>query len=174
MIIAHSISILSILIRPNGAFFVCMKLISKNIATKIDEIVRRNNFLLIDIVERGNSNNPVFEIYIDGVEAVSTERCAVINREICEIIDLEESMSEKYRLDVSSPGIDRSLKYIEQFPKNIGRQFEIKYKLNDKATKVKATLQQVEGTSLKFSLPKDQELVLDFNVITSAKVLITF
>ncbi len=174
MIIALSICIFKILIRPNGAFFVCMKLISRNIAAKVDEIIRNNNFLLIDIIERGTANNPVFEIFIDGLEAVSTEACAKINREICDLFDSEDSMSQKYRLDVSSPGIDRPLKFIEQYPKNLGRQFEVKYKTNDKAAKIKAKLQRVDGSSLTFSMQKNEELVLDFDAITSAKVLITF
>jgi ribosome maturation factor RimP len=151
-----------------------MKLISRNIAEEIEEIVKKNNFLLIDIVERGNPNNPVFEIFIDGKEAVSTESCAKINREVCDLLDSDSNLSEKYRLDVSSPGLERSLKFIEQYPKNIGRQFEIKYKINDKAAKTKATLEHIDGQKLRFSLPKNEELVLDFQAITSAKVLITF
>lgn len=151
-----------------------MKFISKNIVVKIEEIVINNNFLLVDIIERGNKNNPVFEVYIDGLESVSTDDCALVSREISELLDEEETLSNTYRLDVSSPGTDRPLKFIEQYPKNIGRKFEVKFKFNDSTKKISADLTDVKESKLNFKSANGEEYLVDINDIIKAKVLITF
>ncbi len=151
-----------------------MKFISKNIIHEIEEIVSKNNFLLIEIVERGNPNNPVFEFYIDGAESVSTEDCAKVSREIGTLIDAEDSVSKKYRLDVSSPGTDRPLKYIEQYPKNIGRKFDVKFRINEDVKKIKAELTGVSESRLNFKTDQGEEYLIDIIDVIKAKVLITF
>lgn len=150
-----------------------MKFISKNIVQEIEKIVQKHNFMLIDIVERGNVNNPVFEFYIDGMEIVTIDHCAKISREIRDLFETEDSVSDKYRLDVSSPGIDRPLKFIEQYPKNIGRKFELKFRLGDETRKITAVLQSVIDSKLNF-ITDNEEYLVEFDKIISAKVLITF
>lgn len=150
-----------------------MKFIQKNIIQEIEKIVQKHNFFLIDLIERGNVNNPVFEFYIDGTEIVTIENCAQISREIRDLLETESSVSEKYRIDVSSPGVDRPLKFIEQYHKHIGRKFELKFKLDNQTKKITVDLVSVLDNKLNFK-NANEDYLIDFDTIVSAKVLITF
>jgi len=150
-----------------------MKLNKENISPIFEEVVSKHNYFLIDIVFRGNDKNVVMEIFVDNEKGVTTEGCAKISRELTSILDERLGITEKYRLDVSSPGVDRPLKFIEQYPKHIGRKFEIKYSENDQNKKITGKLVRIENGDLFFESPK-AEVKINFNSIKNAKVLVSF
>ena len=96
-----------------------------------------------------------------------------ISRQINSFLEEEDSLSQSYRLDVSSPGIDRSLKFLEQFPRNLDRKFKIKYKKDETTSVFEGKLISVDDTKLCFSVNKDK-VILDFDQVVSAHVLISF
>ena len=145
----------------------------KEIKEKFEAFVKEKGFFLIELVVRGDKRNYILELFIDNEEGVTTDNCADVSRELINLIDENELIDSKYRLDVSSPGVERPLVFIEQFPKHINRQFEIKYTLNDENQKLKGKLLAVEGTMLKLEQNK-KEVLVDFDKVTSAKVLISF
>lgn len=157
-----------------------MNLQDEKIKNIIRETVEGNGFFLIDLQFRGTTNNRIFEIYIDGEKNISAEDCAVVSREINS--QLEESIDTSYRLDVSSPGVDRPLKYLKQFPKHINRKFEVSYTQQDPANpdapgetkKITGKLISVEDTDLIFKLNNQSEIKINFNNIKKAKVIISF
>lgn len=150
-----------------------MKLVKENILPIFEEVIRKHNYFLIDIVFRGSDKNVVMEIFVDNQSGVTTEGCAEISRELASILDEQLGITEKYRLDVSSPGVDRPLKFIEQYPKHIGRKFEIKYSDNDELKKFTGILKQIENDDLFFESSKT-EIKINFNSIKTAKVLVSF
>jgi len=148
-----------------------MDSINKKIHQIASASAEKNNLFLVDIVFRGTPNNPVIEVFIDGEQNVSANKCATVSNEIKKIID-EESLFKSYRLDVSSPGVDRPLIYIQQFPKHINRNIEIQYKTAKDVKNLKGKLVSVEGDVLTF-LDK-VEIKVKFKDIIKAKVLVSF
>lgn len=130
--------------------------------------------MLIDIAFRGDRKNRILEVYIDGEENVSIDQCAEISREIFDTIDQDPGIKTDYRLDVSSPGVNRPLKYLRQFPKHIDRSFEIKYETDSgEVKKTKGKLRRIENDDLVFEV-NGKELLINYNKIKEAKVLISF
>ncbi len=80
---------------------------------------------IVDIVVRGTEQRPIIEIYLDSREGVTLEHCTDISRELQEYADASDAISGNYRLDVSSPGVDRPLRYLWQYPKHIQRTLSI-------------------------------------------------
>ncbi len=145
----------------------------KYIREKITEIVENNGFLLVDLVIRGNERNPIVEIYIDGDKPVTANDCSKLSRKLTTVIEEEELLSGNYRLDVSSPGIDKPLKFLRQYPKHVNRNFEVKYLEDDTVKKFEGELIKVEGEELTFQTNKGEKK-LSFNQIQKAKVIIRF
>ncbi len=81
-------------------------------------------------------------------------------------------MLKSYRLDVSSPGVDRPLIYLQQYPKHLNRLFEIEFKASDTSSTFKGRLVSVEDEVLTFK--SDKEIKLKFSDIINAKVLVSF
>ncbi|HUX94034.1 MAG TPA: ribosome maturation factor RimP [Ignavibacteriaceae bacterium] len=133
-----------------------------------------NGFFLVDIIFRGNPNNRIIEIFIDGEKNVSADDCAKVSREIEEQIESLGLIDSSYRLEVSSPGVDRPLKFLKQYPKHINRKFEISYKPNDETKKLVGKLIRIEGENLIFQSDQKNETIINFNNITKAKVLVSF
>lgn len=147
--------------------------IKKEIIEKISEIIRGFDYLLIDIVVRGSEQKPILEIFVDNETGVSADDCAEISKAVGEYLDDGELISSGYRLDVSSPGVERPLKFLQQYPKHLNRQFELSFTSGDEVKNIKAKLKAVEGERLVFVKGKD-EYVLSIGDIKSAKVLISF
>ena len=70
-------------------------------------------------------NNTKLGVFIDSDSNITFEKCRKISRYLEEYIDENNWLGQKYTLEVSSPGIDRPLKFPRQYKKNIGRQLEI-------------------------------------------------
>jgi ribosome maturation factor RimP len=138
---------------------------------KVQEIAKENDFFLIEFVWRGSEQNRVVEIYIDNRIGISTDFCRTISRQVEKIIDDEKLIPSKYRLDVSSPGIERPLIYLEQYEKNIGRIFEIS--LNESEKAIQGKLIKILGKEMYFEVDNN-EILIDFEKIKKANVIISF
>ncbi len=151
-----------------------MNFFDKNIHQLIEQVVTNKGFFLIDLVMRGEKNNRVIEVYIDAEALVSAEDCAEISREIDKNLEEENMLESGYRLEVSSPGVNRPLKFLKQFPKHINRKFDVSYRESDSVKKMSGTLKRIEGSSLVFLSNSREEVAVDFSNIIKAKVIISF
>lgn len=149
-----------------------MNSLKENIVNISEEIIRSLGYFLIDIVVRGTERNRIIEVFIDGENNITAKDCAEVSRKLNEAFEDKVLIKTSFRLDVSSPGIDRPLLYLKQYPKNINRNFEIKYNYNNEKKKIKGTLIKIEGENLTFLTNKEQ--VINFKDIINAKVLISF
>jgi len=146
----------------------------KAILQVCERIAEENNCMLIDVIFRGRSRNLVIEIFIDKEDYLSVENCADISRLIEDVIEKDEMIKGGFRLDVSSPGTDRPLKFLNQYKKHIDRTFEITFKdETDSKKKISGKLVSIEGNDLLFR-DKKNEYLIKFDNIVTAKVLITF
>lgn len=151
-----------------------MNFFKENIQRISQEIAEKNNLLLIDLIIRGNPNSQVIEIFIDGDSDITAEDCARVSRKIESELENQSLVSEKYRLDVSSPGVERPLIYLRQYKKHIGRKFDLTFKKDNEVKKITAGLKRIEGDELFFLLKNNQEELINFKDIVKAKVIISF
>ena len=143
----------------------------ENIREIAQQVTEQNNLFLIDMIVRGSEFNRVIEIFIDGEKNISADNCALVSREICKQID-DRELLKSYRLDVSSPGVDRPLIFLKQFPKHLNRLFEIEFKASDASSTFKGNLLSIESDILTFK--SDREIKIKFSEIIKAKVLVSF
>lgn len=143
----------------------------ENIREIVQQIVDKENLLLIDFVVRGSETSRVIEVFIDGEKNISADECALVSREISRKID-ELKLINIYRLDVSSPGVERPLIYLKQFPKHINRMFEVEFNSAGSSSKIKGRLISVEDEILTFQT--GTEIKIKHKDIIKAKVLVSF
>lgn len=62
--------------------------------------------------------------YIDTDDGISLEQCSQISRLYEKVLESSPAFTQLYRIDVSSPGVDRPL-IPRQFARNIGRKIEV-------------------------------------------------
>lgn len=150
-----------------------MNSIEKNIYNLALKTAEKHDLLLIDFVFRGTNSKRVIEIYYDSEKVINAEYLAEISREINAEIEATDLLQSAYRLDVSSPGTERSLKYLKQYPKNINRKFELSYNNGEETKTLTGKLIKIEGEDITF-LNGQNEVTINFNNIKKAKVIVSF
>lgn len=100
--------------------------VNDNILNMANPLLSGKNMELVDLEFRKEGVGKVLRLFIDKPEGVTVEDCAVVSRELSTLLDVNEVISERYVLEVSSPGLRRPLKKVEDFKKYEGKLVLIK------------------------------------------------
>lgn len=73
----------------------------------------------------------ILRIYVDTPGGIGLDQCALVSRELGAVLDVENFASNPYRLEVSSPGIERPLFRLAHYENRIGRRVLVKLRTPD-------------------------------------------
>jgi len=93
------------------------------------------------IVEIKSAGASRLEVYVDADKGIDFDRCRRISRYLEAEIEEQGWMNEQYTIEVSSPGVDRPLKFKRQYARNIGRKLAV---IDDEGHKTEGELITVE------------------------------
>jgi len=103
-----------------------------NLDTQIAKIVEANGAALYDTEVVTEFDETIFRVLVTKVGGVSLDLCATISHELSPFLDVHPPMSERYRLEISSPGIERKLTKPVHFKNAIGEKVKLKIMGGDK------------------------------------------
>ncbi len=118
----------------------------------IRPVIEENNLELVNIEFKIEYGRRILRIFIDKKNGVNVEDCARISGKIDSLLDSDDLIPESYCLEVSSPGLDRTLINESDFKKFEGRL--IKVKLNQAIDRQKNFIGYLRGC-------KDQNIILE-------------
>lgn len=81
---------------------------------------------LVDIEYKREGRDWVLRLFIDKEGGVTLDDCVAVSREVGAILEIEDFIQTAYRLEVSSPGLDRPLKKPSDFQRFVGERVKIK------------------------------------------------
>ena len=105
-----------------------------NLETQIAKIVEANGAALYDTEIVTEFEETIFRVLVTKVGGVSLDLCATISHELSPFLDVHPPMSQRYRLEISSPGIERKLTKPVHFKNAIGEKVKLKITGDDKLT----------------------------------------
>jgi ribosome maturation factor RimP len=127
---------------------------------------------IVDLVLRGDPAHRVLEVFIDSETGVTVALCTDVSRAVASAVDARQMIPGSYRLEVSSPGIDRPLQYPWQYTKHIGRPFRVRYRTDAGREECTGTLSSVDADGIDLEHPKTKEHVrIMFASIEESKVV---
>ena len=95
---------------PIFCFWKTARMVALDTLTKLVEpVVAAMGYELVGIEYRPNKRRALLRIYIDKVDGVSVEDCALVSNQVSGILDVEDPLSGQYTLEVSSPGLRRPI-----------------------------------------------------------------
>ena len=101
--------------------------VEEQILRLLEPILRSLGLALWDLEFRKQGPQWLLRIYIDREPGgVTLADCEAVSRDLGAVLDIEETVPHSYTLEVSSPGLDRSLTRPEHFRKCLGRLVKIK------------------------------------------------
>jgi ribosome maturation factor RimP len=81
-------------------------------------------FVACELVPQGS--RILLRIYIDSKDGVTIRDCEIVSRQVSAVLDVENPITGKYFLEVSSPGEDRLLVKEDHFQRFVGRHIKVK------------------------------------------------
>ena len=91
----------------------------------LQPLVEDLGYEFVGLERSTNPKNLALVIYIDTPDGIAVEDCERVSREAAALLDVEDPIPGHYRLEVSSPGLDRPLFTLEQFGQFIGELVQI-------------------------------------------------
>ena len=114
----------------------------------------------------------VLRVYIDGDKGVTIDDCAKASRQISAVLDVEDAMSARYNLEVSSPGINRLLFEPEHYQGHIGSIVQVKCRVAQEGRKnFKGILKEVNADHIVLHVD-EQPYALPFRGIAKANLVL--
>jgi ribosome maturation factor RimP len=91
-----------------------------------EPVVKGMGFDLIEIEHFPNPKHGVLRLYIDKEDGVNVDDCSAVSHQISALIDVEDPVSGKFNLEISSPGADRPLRRLVDFQRFAGSLVKLK------------------------------------------------
>ena len=88
-------------------------------------------FELVDLRRTGTLQRPILQVRVDRPDSrpghgVTADDCATISRSLERFLESRAMVGSRYVLEVSSPGLERPLRWPEQWRRFVGRQARIR------------------------------------------------
>jgi ribosome maturation factor RimP len=143
--------------------------IKEKLQVLLSPILESHNAFLTDILVRNEPRGKLLQVFLDTDEGITIEQCAHVSRELSHEIDRENLFERAYRLEVSSPGIDRPLRMLRQYTKNLGRTFRVIHQVLDSRQTLIGKLESVAGDKLTFLVEGGESITIEFSKIIESK-----
>ena len=91
-----------------------------------EAVTLRRSLRLWDVEMTGQPGRMVVRVLVDKDGGIDLDTVAEVSEEISRGLDLEDPLSGRYTLEVSSPGLERTLKSLEHFQLSVGAKATIK------------------------------------------------
>ncbi len=104
---------------------------SADIERIIEPALQAMGYELVRVMLTGGQHRPTLQIMLERADrqAVAVEDCEAASRAVSAILDVEDPIQSAYRLEVSSPGIDRPLTRPQDFARFAGHVAKVELKL---------------------------------------------
>ena len=107
-----------------------------------------------ELVDFELSARGLLRVFIDKVDGISVEDCASVSNHLSRVFAVEGVDFE--RLEVSSPGLDRSLRRLEDFQRFVGRSAKVKLNaMIDSRKRFDGVIQSAGAGGIAFHLIED-------------------
>lgn len=112
-----------------------------SIENKVESLIQKKveavGYELYDIEYVKEGKEHFLRVYIDNEKGISLEDCEKVSNEINPLLDEANIIADQYFLEVSSPGIERTLRKDKHLEKNIGKEVEVKlFKKDENGNKI--------------------------------------
>jgi ribosome maturation factor RimP len=142
----------------------------------IEPEIKSLGFDLVRVMMIGGASDPTLQVMAERPDTrqLDIADCEQISRRLSEILDLADPIEGSYRLEVSSPGIDRPLTRLKDFADWAGHEARITLREPRGGRKqFSGTLGGIHGETVKLQTKDGHDHELPFHDIASAKLVLT-
>lgn len=94
--------------------------IEKRVAELVEPVLEEEGLELYDVEWSPGGKHSYLRVYIDKEGGVTLGDCEKVSLQISDLLDVENLITSRYFLEVSSPGLTRELKKRDHYRKSLG------------------------------------------------------
>ena len=111
----------------------------------LEPIAKANQVSIYDVEYVKEGSDYYLRAYIDKPGGVNIQDCENVSRALSDVLDEEDFIPDAYILEISSPGLGRTLKKDKHLQASIGQEVEIKlYQAIDKCKEFSGVLESFD------------------------------
>jgi ribosome maturation factor RimP len=142
----------------------------QQITDMLQSTVEALGFDLWGVEYQSQGRHSLVRLYIDSPNGINVGDCAAVSEQASSLLDVEDPITGEYTLEVSSPGMDRLLFKLDQYPGYVGEIVELRLRSPfEGRRKFKGILKGIEGGDVVIQVD-DHEYLLPHSAIDKARV----
>ncbi len=114
----------------------------------IEKCASAKGVAVVDAALHSGRKSTVLEVFIDAAGGVTSDVCAEVSRELGAALEAGNLIEGPYRLEVSSPGVDRPLKFPWQYSKHVGRRIHCRLRSDGGSAELAGKLVSVDAAGV--------------------------
>lgn len=148
--------------------------IEQLVSQEVETIIAGTDLELVD-VEYVRERDWYLRVFIDKEGGVGLEDCQVVSEKLSEFLDVKDPITDKYLLEVSSPGLDRILKKDTDFVRYKDRDVDVHFFTPYKGVKsLTARLVGKDESGVVHLLIDEEDAAIDSKDISQIRLHIDF
>lgn len=97
----------------------------KRIVEIAERVAASEGIEVLEVEYRGNASQGLVRVFIDRPEGIFHRDCELVSRQLGTILEVEDVVRGAYRLEVSSPGLERKLYKGSDYERFTGKKVRI-------------------------------------------------
>lgn len=152
-------------------FFRSMYRQNQTLVALLHPVISAMGYELWGIEQLSDGKSTLLRVYIEHESGITLQDCEQVSRQVVGVMDVEDPVTGSYRLEISSPGLDRSLFTLDQFSRFRGKyaRVQLRRKLENRR-QLKGEIIRVEDDTVKI-LCDGNEYTISAGLIEKANLL---
>ena len=153
--------------------------VAARVARTIEPVLAECGLRLVRI-KQITGNDPTLQIMAERADGtMSIEDCEAASKAISPVLDLDEPIAGAYRLELSSPGIDRPMVRVSDFRRAIGHEVKVELATAlEGRRRFRGIIREVAGPAVVLTPPdhrpdEPDTVTLPFDTIGDARLVLT-
>ncbi|MCP3889640.1 MAG: ribosome maturation factor RimP [Desulfobulbaceae bacterium] len=149
------------------------ELIVDKIQAYLQELLPTIGLSLFDVQFRREGHGWVLRVFVDAEAGVTLDHCSEVSRELGQYLDIEDIIDHAYNLEVSSPGLERPLRSVEEFERFCGKKAKIRFHEAIDGGKVfEGDIERVDGEKVFLKLIDGSSVQFTYEMLNKARLAI--
>lgn len=135
-----------------------------------EEAAADTGLYIVEVEVRGHPGSRVVAVYVESETGAGADDLARLSRSLSFLLDTEDLVKGRYRLDVSTPGAERPLADRRQYRRHVGRTLEVAVDGEEETETLTGELQSVTDEAIVLGGADGDATEIPFDSIRDARV----
>lgn len=135
-----------------------------------EEAAADTDLYVVDVEVKGHPGSRVVTVYADAEDGAGADDLARLSRSLSFLLDTEDVVKGRYRLDVSTPGAARPLTDPRQYRRHVGRPLAVTFERDGERATAEGELLAASDDAVTLAGPDGGPTEIPFASILDARV----